>query len=81
MAQRRQVFYIDMDEAGWSVGLEGDGRRRLREAGGPAVALEAAVHAAAREFGVEAAPHRLDDSEFKRLRSVVASSAKVRSNC
>jgi hypothetical protein len=45
------------------------------------VALEAAVHAAAREFGVEAAPHRLDDSEFKRLRSVVASSAKVRSNC
>jgi hypothetical protein len=61
-AQRRQVFDIDVDEAGWAIGLEGDGRRLLRgETGGQAVALEATVHAAARQLRVEAAPHRFDD--------------------
>ena len=61
-AQRRQIFDIDVDEPRRGLGLEGDGRRLLRgQAGGQAVALEAAVHAAARQLRVEAAPHRLDD--------------------
>ena len=42
--------------------MEGDGWRRLRgKAGGEAVPLEAAVNTAARQLGVEAAPHRLED--------------------
>ncbi len=58
----RQVFDIDVDEAGRGIGVESDGRRRLRgEAGRQAVPLQAAVNAAARQFGVEAAPHHFDD--------------------
>ena len=61
-AQRRQVFDIDVDEPGRGLGLEGDRRRLLRgQAGGQAVALEAAMHAAARQLRVEATSHRLDD--------------------
>jgi hypothetical protein len=55
------VFDIDVDEAGRGVGLEGGGQRLLRgQAGGQAMPFEAAMDAAARQFGVEAAPHRLD---------------------
>jgi hypothetical protein len=51
-----------MDEPGRGLGLENGGRRRLRgQAGGQAVPFEAAMDAAARQVGVEAAPHRLDD--------------------
>jgi len=61
-SQRRQVFDIDMDEAGRGVGLEGDGRRGLRrQTGRQAVPLQAPVNAAARQLGIEAAAHRLDD--------------------
>jgi hypothetical protein len=61
-AQWRQVFDIDVDEAGRCLGLEDGGRRLLRgQAGGQAVPFEAAMDAAARQVGVEAAPHRLDD--------------------
>jgi len=71
-AQGRQVFDIDMDEAGRVVGLEGDSRRLLcGQRGGEIVAFEAAVHAAARQLGVEAAPHRLDDV-IKRQRQAAA---------
>jgi hypothetical protein len=42
--------------------VEGDGRRRLRcETGRQAVPLQATVNAAARQLGIEAAAHRLDD--------------------
>ena len=62
VAQRRQVFDIDMNEAGRGVGLESDGRRGLeRETGRQAVPLHATVNAAARQLGIEAAAHRLDD--------------------
>ncbi len=51
-----------MDEAGGGIGVKGGGRSFLRrEAGGDAVALQTAVNGAARQFGVDAAPHRLDD--------------------
>ena len=60
--QRRQVFDVDMDKPGRRIGLEGGRRRLLRgHPGGQAVALQAAVHAAARQLRVDAAPHRLDD--------------------
>ena len=60
--ERRHVFDIDVDEAGRGVGVKGGGRGFLRrEAGGDAVALQTAVNGAARQFGVDAAPHRLDD--------------------
>jgi hypothetical protein len=50
-----------VDEAGRGVGLEGGGQRLLRgQAGGQAMPFEAAMDATARQFGVEAAPHRLD---------------------
>ena len=51
-----------MDEPGRGIGVEGGGRRLLRgEAGGEAVSLQATVNPAARQFGVHAAPHRLED--------------------
>jgi hypothetical protein len=65
----RQVFDIDVDKTGRDIGLEGDGRRLLRgEAGGEAVPLQAAVDAAARQLGVEAAPHGFDASRGPRIR-------------
>jgi hypothetical protein len=61
----RPVSDIDRDEAGWGIGLEGDGRRLLRdEVGGEAVPLQTVVNAAARQLGVEAAPHCPDDQAF-----------------
>ncbi|NHH97571.1 hypothetical protein DYY66_1223 [Candidatus Nitrosotalea sp. FS] len=61
-AERRQVFDVDVDEAGRGLGFEGQGGRLLGPlARGDAVSLEAAVDGAARERRVETAAHRLDD--------------------
>jgi hypothetical protein len=60
--ERRQVFDVDMDEAGGVWRFEGeDGGFLGAAAAGQAVALEAAMDGAAREFGVDAAAHGLDD--------------------
>ncbi len=60
--ERRQVFDIDVDEAGWRIGLKGNGRSFFgREASGDPVALQAPVNSAARQRGIDAAPHRLGD--------------------
>ena len=60
--ERRQVFDIDVDEAGWRIGLKGNGRSFFgREATGDPVALQAPVNSAARQRGIDAAPHRLGD--------------------
>ena len=51
-----------MDEAGWRIGLKGNGRGFFgREASGDPVALQAPVNSAARQRGIDAAPHRLGD--------------------
>ena len=58
--ERRQVFDIDMDEAGRGFGLKGEGRCFFRgQASGQAMPLKAAVDGAARQPRVDAAPHRL----------------------
>ena len=50
-----------MNPAGVSVWKAAAGAFSRREAGGDAVALQTAVDGAARQLGVDAAPHRLDD--------------------
>jgi hypothetical protein len=60
--ERRQVFDIDMDEAGWGVSLKGDGRRFFGgETSRDPIALQATMNSAARQRGIDAAPHRLGD--------------------
>ena len=60
--ERRQVFDIDVDEAGWRIGLKGNGRSFFgREASRDPVALQATVNSAARQRGIDAAPQRLGD--------------------
>ncbi len=60
--ERRQVFDVDVDEPGRRLGVKGGGRRFvLGVAGGEAVPLQAAVDGAARQPGIDAAPHRLGD--------------------
>jgi len=60
--ERRQGFDVDVDEAGRRRGVKGGGRGRfLGKAGGNAVPLQTAVNGAARQLGVDASPHRLDD--------------------
>jgi hypothetical protein len=59
-----------MKPAGLSV-WKASRRLLCGQRGGEIVAFEAAVHAAARQLGVEAAPHRLDDV-IKRQRQAVA---------
>jgi hypothetical protein len=58
----REVFEIDMDEAGGRVGIEDLSRiGLLRRPAGDTVALEAAVNAAARELRVHTSLHHLDN--------------------
>ena len=60
--ERRQIFDVDVDEAGRGVGVEHGGRSLLlAAAGGDAVALQATVDGAARQRGVDTAPHCFDD--------------------
>ena len=60
--ERRQVFDVDVDEAGRRVGLKSHRRGFFGgEAGRDSMPLQAAVDGAARQLGIEAAPHRLDD--------------------
>jgi hypothetical protein len=67
--QRRQVFDIDVDEAGGSVGVEGGGRRRLRrEPGRQAVPLQAAVNALRDSLGLRQ----------RRMASTMSSSGRAR---
>ena len=60
--ERRQVFDVDVDEAGRGVGVKRQRRGFLGgEAGRDPVPLQAAVGGAARQLRIEAASHRLDD--------------------
>ncbi len=60
--ERRQIFDVDVDETGRIIGVK-DRRRGFfgGETGRDSVPLQAAVDGAARQLGVDTAPHRLDD--------------------
>ena len=65
--QRRQMFEIDVDEP--DRGLLEDADRRLVRLGtmAQAMALEAAMGGAARELGIDATSHHLDDVVERQL--------------